>query len=137
MINLRSSAYTRTHPLNPEALRELGVAGNSTFTEFYERYEGPFSSTKTGFCLLDLETFDPLGSVLESTRSARRQFDWPARFLVITDLLGNGVYVYETVTDKVFNVDFEGGDKALVSGELPPEFDSFEEFLVWYFEGEF
>ncbi len=137
MIELRSTAYTRTHPLDPEALRELGVSDDSIFAKFYERYEGPFSSTKTGFCLLDLATFDPIGSVLESTRSVRQTFNWPARFLVITDLLGNGVYVYETVADKVFDVDFEGGDQALVSGELPPEFDSFEAFLVWYFEGEF
>jgi hypothetical protein len=137
LINLRSSIYRRRRPLNPEVLRELGVAGDSAFARFYERYEGPFSSSNTGFCLLDVQPFDALGSVLDSTMAVRRQIDWPDRFLVLTDMLCHGVYVYDTASGKVFNVDFEGGHEELVAGELPPAHDSFEDFLAWYFEGEF
>ena len=137
MIILRGDYYSREHPPNPETYMELGVAPDGTFAAFYELYEGPFGSTKTGFCLLDVETPDPLGSILESTRVVRKQFGWPARFLVLTDMLGHAVYVYDAAADKVFNVDFEGGDEALVSGGLAAEFDSFEQFLGWYFEGEF
>ena len=137
MIELRDSIYRRRLPLASQTLAELSVASGSPIAEFYARYEGPFSSSQTGFCLLDLEKHDILGSILESTKQVQVQFGWPARFLVISDLLADAVYVYDTIDDKVFNVDFEGGDKQLLLGALAPEFDTFEGFLSWYFAGEF
>lgn len=44
------------------------------------------------------------------------------------------VIVLDTVNDKVYRVDFEGGDEKLLNAELHPEWDSFEEFLIEYFD---
>ena len=39
-----------------------------------------------------------------------------------------------TFNNKVYRVDFEGGDEGLLKGELEAEWNSFEEFIVTYFD---
>jgi hypothetical protein len=41
--------------------------------------------------------------------------------------------MYEGDTDRVYNVDFEGGDQDFAAGRLEPRWKSFAEFLSWYF----
>lgn len=45
----------------------------------------------------------------------------------------NAVLVLDTVTDKVFIVNFEDGDKLLIKGELKESWSSFFDFLKVYF----
>ena len=111
------------------ALAELDVPVSETFQSFYEAYAGPFGSRHTGFELLDLVEGE---TILSATATCRTEFGFPKRYLVITDLLGNGVLVYDSDTDAVFNVDFEGSDRDLLAGKLQPEWPSFEAFLVNY-----
>ena len=43
------------------------------------------------------------------------------------------VIVLNTIDDKVYRVDFEGGDEKLLKGVLQAEWYSFEKFLIAYF----
>ena len=114
-----------------EALTRLDVSVSPTFREFYSRYEGTFGSNVTGFELLDLCASEP--SVVTSTELCRAEHNIPHKALVLTDLLGGAVLMYEGDTDRVYNVDFEGGDQDFAAGRLEPMWKSFSEFLKWYF----
>lgn len=114
-----------------EAIESLGVAVPVAFRSFYERYQGPFSSERTGFGLLDLCEHVP--NVVQLTEACRREHGWPLELVVLTELLGNSVLVLDASHDQVFNVDFEGGDQLLLSRKLPPSWSSFNEFISYYF----
>lgn len=45
----------------------------------------------------------------------------------------NAVLVLDTVSDKVYIVNFEGGDNLLLKGELKETWSTFFEFLKDYF----
>jgi hypothetical protein len=114
-----------------EALAALGASVPETFRRFYEQFAGPFGSERTGFALLDLCDQDP--NIVSVTGICRKKYGWPATFLVLTELLGNSVLVLEATEDRVFDVDFEGGDRLLLNRQLPPAWSSFNEFLGFYF----
>ena len=46
----------------------------------------------------------------------------------------NEVIVLDSDTDKVYRVNFEGGDELLKNGELQEEWSSFTDFLKEYFD---
>jgi hypothetical protein len=114
-----------------DVLESLGVNPGQIFTEFYTRYVGPFGSKNTGFELLDMASDDE--NIKSNTELCRTRFSFPRRYLVISGLLGGSVLVYDTVTDGVLNIDFEGGERDLVSGKGTPEWGTFFEFLEQFF----
>ena len=134
-IELDSSAYKRSNSSRvDEAIAKLHVYPSADFLEFYKAYEGPFSSEKTGFELLDIcEPSD--NSIVSSTIMCRDQYELPRQFLVVSNYLGNSVLVYDTESDKIYNMDFEGGDELVKLNKLEPQFRSFGSFLGWYFQG--
>lgn len=111
--------------------QDLGVTPHETFVAFYSAFEGPFSSSSTGFEMFDL--CDLSGGVKPATELCRRQYSFPDELLVLTDLLGGEVLVYDSASDAVMRVDFEGGVEELLSGSLEPDWKSFYEFLDQYF----
>ena len=114
-----------------DALESLRIPVPAAFRAFYERYQGPFSSRRTGFELLDL--CEGTDSVIGLSRVCRQQHRFLERHLVLTSLLGNAVLVLDAQDDHVYNVDFEGGDEALLAGRLEWAWQSFEDFLLYYF----
>ena len=121
-------------PLVTQAFTELGVTVSPEVCEFYSRFEGPFSTRHTGFELLDACVGTGECAITGATTICRRQFNLPDRFLVISNYLGGGVLMLDTLTDQVFNVDFEGGLEELIAGRLPAE-GSFASFVASYFLG--
>jgi hypothetical protein len=113
------------------ALGVLGVSVPEAFRSFYEQHGGPFGSRNTGFILLDLYDGEP--NIISQTLSCRELYGWPAKFIVLTDLLANAVLVLDAEEGHVLNVDFEGGDEELIAGALEPSWDSFLRFLEDYF----
>jgi hypothetical protein len=109
-------------------LGTLNVPKGSLFFEFYMTYHGAFGSPHSGFVILDIP------EILEETAVVRDEFDFPSRYLVLTELLGGSVLIYDVETDHVFSVDFEGGDELLLKGELEPDWTSFEGFLEDFFK---
>ena len=80
-----------------------------------------------------------LKEILDSSTYARENPDeviqtFPVHYLVLTEMVANEVIVLNTLDDKVYRVDFEGGDEKLLNGVLQAEWQSFEEFLIAYFD---
>jgi len=122
------------------ALARLGVDPPRIFVEFHERYAGVLGSDNTGLELLDLCTGEPDypyhpsdSSVVAATELVRSLFDLPHQYLVLSTELGNAVLVYDTTTDLVYNMDFEGGEQELREGILEPSFLSFQALLDFFF----
>ena len=132
---LINPVYKRKNKSNVDiTLKALGVSASSIFKLFYELYEGPFGSEVTGFEVVDLFECEPNEqNIISLTKICREEYQFPNKFLVLTELLGGGVLVYDTENDCVFNVDFEGSDQDLINGTLEPDWSSFYEFLDFYF----
>jgi hypothetical protein len=122
------------------ALARLAVNPPPDFVAFYERYAGIMGSDRTGLELLDLcdgepdYPYDPSDpSIVACTELVRELYGLPHQYLVISTLVGNAVLVYDTATDLVYNMDFEGGDEGLREGLLPPRYPSFRALLDFFF----
>ena len=76
-----------------------------------------------------IQTFQRL-----SVKVSRIEHSFPVHYLVLTEMVANEVIVLNTLDDKVYRVDFEGGDEKLLNGVLQAEWQSFEEFLIAYFD---
>jgi len=114
-----------------EALTELGVNPASDFAEFFRRYWGPFHSARVGHELLDV--IEQEESIVSVTQAVRDEFGFANRFIAISTLIGMSVLVYDLDTQCVFDVDFEGGEELLQSGEIEPRWQSWNDFLTDYF----
>lgn len=130
-MTLILSEYQRKTEIDIQAVEEIGLLRSDPLFQFYESNEGHFSSSNTGFCFLDIAT-DPK-TYWDQHRIVYEEYGIPRRYLVISDLLGNAVLMYDTSTTAVYNVDFEGGDQMLIEGTLEPYFKTLSEFLKWYF----
>ena len=112
-------------------LSNLGIDSTSDFAVFFIKYWGPFRSLNAGIELLDIVEGDE--SIISNTMAVREEYGFPERFIVVTSLSGGGVLVYDNINGAVYDVDFEGGDNALVSGELKPRWPSWNDFISKYF----
>lgn len=129
------NCYSRSNPDNVNnALSLLGVSPQVLFVEFYHSYEGPFGSEFIGFTLSDI-IHGGDSSIVEATMFFRERHGFLKEHLVISDMCGYAVLVYDCVTDGVYNVDFEGGADRLKRRTLVPQWPSFEAFLDFYFLG--
>jgi hypothetical protein len=121
------------------ALARLGVDPPEVFVAFHERYAGVLGGP-TALELLDLcdgepdYPYDPsYPSIVAATELVRDMYGLPHQYLVISTLVGDAVLVYDTTTDLVYNMDFEGGDEELRQGVLEPEYRSFQAMLDFFF----
>lgn len=114
-----------------EALIRLGVNPSNTFKEFYTRYAGPFWEEHVPFELLDIA--EEKNNIESYTLISREEHGFPKRYLVLSEMSSNAVLVLDTVTDKVYIVNFEGGDELLLKGKLKETWSSFFDFLKDYF----
>ncbi|MFD4930398.1 SMI1/KNR4 family protein [Peribacillus butanolivorans] len=114
-----------------EALNSLEVGVSDTFREFYYYNAGPFWEEFVPFELLDM--VDEENTIQSYTFISRKEYGFPEKYLVLSEISANAVLVLDTVTDKVYTVNFEGGDELLLKGELKETWPTFYEFLKAYF----
>lgn len=114
-----------------ETLTNLGVEVSDTFSEFYYQYAGPFWEEHVPYELLDV--VDEENNIESYTIIARNEHGFPKKYLVLSGMSANAVLVLDSVTDKVYSVNFEGGDELLLSRELKETWPTFYEFLKEYF----
>ncbi|WP_080875212.1 SMI1/KNR4 family protein [Oceanobacillus timonensis] len=114
-----------------DALIRLDVNVSETFKNFYIQYAGPFWEEYVPFELLDIAEEEK--NMESYTLISRNEHGFPKQFLVLSEMSANAVLVLDTVTDKVYTVNFEGGDELLLKGELEETWSSFFEFLKAYF----
>lgn len=112
------------------ALADLAVK-HELVQVFLNRYEGPFWSQRLGYEFLDL--IEGNETIVSATQTCRDQYGFPGQFLVLSQLSAGQIVVLDTLGDKVYEVDFDGGNKLLLAGGLAPSWDSFRSFLVDYF----
>ncbi len=114
------------------ALSNFPVPVNSDFAAFFRLFRGPVGSDYVGYQLLDLIEEEPC--MLSSTAELKDDFDVPDHFLVMSDFLADGILVYDCSTDRVYDVDFEGGLELLLKGEGEARWESFNSFLSEFFD---
>lgn len=112
-------------------IEQLGVTPGACFLEFFLRFTGGYHSESAGFLLLDLCEGSP--SIPSQTIEARGVSPLPASCLVLTEMEGGAVLVYDCESDAVYTMDFEGGDEELAAGQLTPTWESFDAFLSDFF----
>jgi hypothetical protein len=134
---LDDPAHARSSPASVDtAFARLGcpaTTATAELAEFFRRYAGPFASEHIGFELLDI--VEQAENVVTQTEACRRTHDFPLRYLVISNLLGNAVLIFDCETGSVFDVDFEGGEELLKAGSLAARWASLDDFLASFFLG--
>ncbi len=115
-----------------QAFQRLKVNVSESVIEFFINFSGPFWEETLGMELLDIVEDDVNIEVM--TNECRKEHSFPNQFLVLTEMCANEIIVLNTINDKVYRVDFEGGHEDLVNGKLDEEWSSFEEFLIDYFD---
>lgn len=115
-----------------EVINRLGVEVSNTFREFYYRFAGPFWEEYVPYELLDI--IDEENNIEYYTMIARKEHGFPNKYLVLTEMTANAALVLNSVTDKVYSVNFEGGDELLLSGKLKESWPTFYSFLKEYFK---
>lgn len=114
------------------AFHRLNVKASESLEQFYMNFAGPFWKETLGVELLDMVEDDV--NVESMTMECRNIHKFPEQYLVLTQLCANEVMVWNSSNDKVYRVDFEGGDTKLLNGQLEPEWESFEDFINTYFD---
>lgn len=113
------------------AFQRLGVKVSEEVEAFFVNFAGPFWEETLGMEFLDI--IEDEINIESVTMECRREHSFPIYYLVLTEMVANEVIVLNTLNDNVYRVDFEGGEKKLLNGELEPEWQNFEEFLNTYF----
>ncbi len=111
--------------------KRLGVNASDTVIQFYENFAGPFWEETIGFELLDIMDDDP--NVESATLICREEFDFPNKYLTLTELTTGEIILLDSESDKLYKVNFEGRDRDLLAGTLKESWANFDEFLREYF----
>ena len=81
-----------------------------------------------------MDIIEDSNNIFKSTNICRNEYGFGKEYLILTEMLANEVLVLNSKTDKVYRVNFEGGDELLKNGELQEEWSSFLDFIKEYFE---
>lgn len=114
-----------------QAFRRLKVNVSELVIDFFVNFSGPFWAETLGMEFLDIVDDDV--NIEFMTKECRKVHSFPDRFLVLTEMCADEILVLNTINDKVYRVDFEGGHEDLVNEKLDEEWPSFEAFLIEYF----
>ena len=129
---LSDEIYIRTNKEEvSRVLSKLNVKPSKDFIEFYSKYEGPFWEETLGLELMDI--IEDNNNIFKATNICREEYGFENKYLVLTEMSVNEVVVLDTETNKVYRVNFEGGDELLRRGELNETWKDFNSFLKEYF----
>lgn len=117
------------------AFNRLGVTVSEQVKQFYFNFSGPLGKKMMGGdLLLDIVADNP--NIESLTKICREQFGFPNHYLAITDCNDVGeVTVLDTLSNKLYTVCLEcGEDDDLLKGKLEPQWQNFNDFLVYFFD---
>lgn len=118
-----------------EVFGRLNVTVSEELKTFYLTFTGPFGKRPSGGeLLLDIVCDEP--NIESLTKACREQFGFPTQYLVVTNYSDVGeVTVVDTLSNKVYKVCLEcGEDEDLLNGKLEPSWQSFNDFLIDFFD---
>jgi hypothetical protein len=135
---LRAAIESQTgnfHRLNVKevfhALNELGIDPNSQFGIFFREYVVTFfRSQVSDEELCDL--LEPSAEILVGTKFVHDVWGLGKNFVCLTNIQGEGAYLYDIYTGCVWDFDLRQRDNFL-SGKCVPKWSGFFDFLSWYF----
>lgn len=111
----------------------LGVPIESEFAEFFLKYKITlFVSDVSDEQLCDISK--PTKEITDGTNFVHEVWGVPGNYICLTSCEGEGAYLYDRETGKVWDFDLESRDEFL-AGNQHPMFDSFFEFMIWYLGG--
>ena len=109
----------------------LGIKNTDTaFVDFYSFAVGGCGPKENADCLYTLE------EIINDYKNPFWKDQYPNlsdRYLRISSIEGEGSYFYDKETDAVYDVDWNQMDD-FVAGKLKPKFNSFYDFLEWYYD---
>ncbi|MEN9866150.1 MAG: hypothetical protein RL748_1740 [Pseudomonadota bacterium] len=112
-------------------LRQLGVPASSEFGEFYHKYQGGFISPRPVAELLDIDG-PATPAIPDQTEYVRDRYQLPEKFLALTSDESEGMYLYNTDDQAVYDFDL-GQYQDFLAGKVSARWKTFNEFLIWYF----
>ena len=115
-----------------KTIKELDVNPSEEFIQFYMTYAGPFWEETLGIELMDI--IEDNNNILKLTNICRDEYKFNKKYLVLSEMSANEVIVLDSYTDKLYRVNFEGGDELLKYGELEGEWNNFIDFIREYFD---
>ncbi len=116
-----------------EELENLGIAADSEFAQVASAYNLAMLS-KGGASLEQLiDPCWPIRDMASAAEFAHSQWQIPSNFVPFTTLEGEGAYLLDTATGKIWDFALQRRDE-FCSGSQMPMFEGFFEFLMWYLE---
>jgi len=109
----------------------IGIKNKNTFYEYYSSFMPSGSVFREEVDLL----YD-LDEIYEDYKNPYWKIQYPNltdRYLQISSIEGEHSYFYDKETDAVYSVNWSQMDD-FVAGKLEPMFNSFYDFLEWYYE---
>jgi hypothetical protein len=113
-----------------DALAELEILPNSEFGEFFMTYKVTLykgSVFRTELC----DISEPSRDIALTTRFIHEAWELPTNFICFSSVEGEGGYLYDKNTGKVW--DFSLATRQdFIDGKEKPRWNSFFEFMIWY-----
>jgi hypothetical protein len=131
LIEKQAGDVRRTNRVAAEhALCELGVPLDSEFAEFYLNYKITlFQSDASDEQLCDVT--EPSAEVAQGTQFVHKVWGLPEQYVCFSSIQGEGAYLYDRNTGKVWNFSLASRD-AFLAGKEQSGWHCFYDFLVWY-----
>jgi hypothetical protein len=131
LINRQEGEVIRSDRAAAEkALRTLGIPLQSEIAEFFLNYQiSLFLSRVSDEQLCDVAS--PTEEIAQGTQFAREVWQIPDNYVCLTSVQGEGAYLYDKASGKVWDFDLASRD-ALLGGKLKPRWNGFFDFLSWY-----
>jgi len=124
-VNFDDGIFTQEQAI--AACQKLGLKKDGLFFEIYTNYR----SLPVG----EGEELYTLDQIIEDADDGFHSDEYPEigkRYLQFTSIEGEGSYFYDKETDAVYDVNW-GEEADMISGKKQPWFNSFYEFLEWYY----
>ena len=114
-----------------QALMQMEIDKESEFGEFYTRYRGGFISSEPRPELLDIAG-PAIPAIPDQTAYVLDRYELPEEFVALTSDESEGMYLYNKNNKSVYDFSV-GQSQDLINGKIQPRWNSFNEFLEWFF----
>ncbi|MBU2714279.1 hypothetical protein [Zooshikella harenae] len=116
-----------------QALMKLDVPVESEFAEFFLTYTITlFLSDVSDEELCDIA--EPSEQIKDGTEFVHEVWGLPENYICFTTVEGEGCYLYDKITGKVWDFELKTRDSFL-RGEISAKWGGFYKFMIWYLGG--
>lgn len=117
-----------------QALMKLAIPINSDFAKFYLHVEDGPTFLSRNKELYHIGWFMVYSNYMLSIKSAHETLQLPEDYIPLDTFEGEYGYFYDRQSGEVLRLSLGEEWHQFQKGELKPQWDSFNAFLMWYFE---